>query len=78
MREAHDQARAQYERLRLTTSSLRAQEDARYALRYAYGLLRLLDGDSPREDEVQTLSTDQRVRRLTGARRHRRPQSPAR
>src|SRR5438034_7970089 len=31
MREVHDEARAQYERLRLSASSLQEQEEARYA-----------------------------------------------
>jgi hypothetical protein len=64
MRDAHDDARAQYERLKLITSSLRAQEEARYALRYAYGLLRQVDGDSPREDEVEPSALDQVEDRL--------------
>ncbi|MGW5434330.1 hypothetical protein ACWET9_45600 [Streptomyces sp. NPDC004059] len=59
MRDAHDEARSQYERLRLITSSLRVQEEARYALRYAYGLLRQLDGHPPREDEVEPSALDQ-------------------
>ena len=58
MREAHDDARCEYERLRLITSSLRVQEEARYALRYAYGLLRQLDGQPPREDEVDPSAVD--------------------
>lgn len=64
MRDAHDEARAQYERLRLVTSSLRVQEEARYALRYAYGLLRQLDGHPPREDEVEPSALDQIEDRL--------------
>jgi hypothetical protein len=64
MREAHDDARAQYERLRLSTSSLRVQEEARYALRYAYGLLRQLEGLPPREDEVEPTALDQIEDRL--------------
>jgi hypothetical protein len=64
MRDAHDEARAQYERLRLVTSSLRVQEEARYALRYAYGLLRQLDGEPPREDEVERSALDQIEDRL--------------
>jgi hypothetical protein len=64
MRDAHDETQAQYERLRLVTSSLRVQEEARYALRYAYGLLRQLDGDPPREDEVEPSALDQIEDRL--------------
>lgn len=64
MRDAHDEARTQYERLRLITSSLRVQEEARYALRYAYGLLRQLDGNAPREDEVEPSALDQIEDRL--------------
>lgn len=64
MRHAHDEARAQYERLRLSTSSLQVQEEARYALRYAYGLLRQLEGLPPREDEVDPSALDQIEDRL--------------
>lgn len=49
--ETHMQARAAYERLRLTASSVRTQEAGRYVLRYAYGLLRLVHGRDRREDE---------------------------
>jgi hypothetical protein len=64
MRDAHDEARAQYERLRLITSSLQVQEEARYALRYAYGLLRQLEGEPPREDETESSALDQIEDRL--------------
>ncbi|MEV2242430.1 hypothetical protein [Micromonospora sp. NPDC049891] len=59
MREAHDEARVQFERLRLSTTSLQVQEEARYALRYGYGLLRQLEGLPPREDEVDPSALDQ-------------------
>jgi hypothetical protein len=59
MRDAHDEGRTQYERLRLITTSLRVQEEARYALRYAYGLLRQFEGAPPREDEVEPSALDQ-------------------
>ena len=49
--EAHREARMHYERLRLTAASGNAQKAARYALRYAYGLLRQIEGKSLRDDE---------------------------
>ena len=56
LQRAHDVARVGYERLRLSTSSLAVQEEARFALRYAYGLLRQFEGLPPR----QTRSTPAR------------------
>ena len=64
MREAHNMARAQYERLRLSTDSLRTQEEARYALRYAFGLRRQLEGKPPRVDEQERAPLDQMEDRL--------------
>lgn len=49
--EAHREARVHYERLRLTATSPAVQEAGRYVLRYAYGLLRQMEGKSLREDE---------------------------
>jgi len=51
MHEAHREARVYYERLRLTATSLAVQRAGRYVLRYAYGLLRQMEGKSLREDE---------------------------
>jgi hypothetical protein len=48
---AFSEARMHYERLRLTAASEKAQKEARYALRYAYGLLREREGKPPRDDE---------------------------
>ena len=42
-----------YERLRLTAASGDAQKAARYVLRYAYGLLRQIEGKLPRDDEKE-------------------------
>jgi hypothetical protein len=50
-REAHREARMHYERLRLTAASGNVQKSARYVLRYAYGLLRQIDGKPLRDDE---------------------------
>jgi hypothetical protein len=49
--EAHREARMHYERLRLTAASGNVQKSARYVLRYAYGLLRQIDGKPLRDDE---------------------------
>ncbi|GIF45788.1 hypothetical protein DFJ67_5223 [Asanoa ferruginea] len=49
--DSHMTARSILERLRLTSASMGVQEAARYALRYAYGLLRLAQGREPRPDE---------------------------
>jgi hypothetical protein len=51
MREAHIEARVHYERLRLITASNDVQKAGRYVLRYTYGLVRLVDGKPPRDDE---------------------------
>jgi hypothetical protein len=51
LNEAHREARAHYERLRLTAASLEVQTSGRRVLRYAYGLLRQAEGKPPREDE---------------------------
>jgi hypothetical protein len=59
LQRAHDAARANYERLRLSTSSLAVQEQARFALRYAYGLLRQFEGLPPRPDELEVGPIDQ-------------------
>ena len=47
------QARMQYEQLRLTAASEEVQKEARYVLRYAYGLLREREGLPPRNDEKE-------------------------
>jgi hypothetical protein len=64
LQRAHDAARANYERLRLSTSSLAVQEEARFALRYAYGLLRQFEGLPPRPDELEVGPIDQLDDRL--------------
>ena len=64
LQRAHDMARASYERLRLSTSSLTVQEEARFALRYAYGLLREFEGLPPRVDELDIGPIDQLDDRL--------------
>jgi hypothetical protein len=64
LQRAHDAARANYERLRLSTSSLAVQEEARFALRYAYGLLREFEGLPPRPDELDSGPIDQLDDRL--------------
>jgi hypothetical protein len=51
MREAHREARVHYERLRLTATSREVQKAGRHVLRYAYGLLRQMEGEPPRDDE---------------------------
>jgi hypothetical protein len=51
MQEATLNARASYERLRLISTSLDVQKSGRYALRYAYGIVRMAEGRLPREDE---------------------------
>jgi hypothetical protein len=45
------EARMHYERLRLTAASGKVQKEARYVLRYSYGLLREREGKPRREDE---------------------------
>jgi len=47
------QARMHYEQLRLTAASEEVQKEARYVLRYAYGLLREREGLPPRNDEKE-------------------------
>lgn len=54
IRETFWEARMHYERLRLTVASARVQKEARYVLRYAYGLLRERKGLPPRDDERET------------------------
>jgi hypothetical protein len=49
--ETHREARVHYERLRLTAASRDVQRAGRYVLRYAYGLMRQVEGKSPRDDE---------------------------
>lgn len=51
MRESHETATVCCERLRLVTTSMAAQEAARYALRYALGLWLQVQGRDPRADE---------------------------
>jgi hypothetical protein len=51
MREAHMEARANYERLRLIAVSREAQKAGRQVLRYSYGLLLQAEGKPPRQDE---------------------------
>ena len=51
MHEAHREARVHYERLRLTATSPSVQRAGRLVLRYAYGLLRQMEGKSLRDDE---------------------------
>jgi hypothetical protein len=53
LRDAHAEARGHYERLRLTASSKEAQQAGRCAIRYAYGLIRQIEGKQPREDESE-------------------------
>jgi hypothetical protein len=62
--EAHGEARAQYERLRLSADSLKAQEEARYALRCAVGLWRQVEGQEPRYDEQHRTPLQQLEDRL--------------
>jgi hypothetical protein len=50
--DAHMSARAAYERLRLTAASHTAQEAGRRALRHAYGLRLVAQGQALRPDEV--------------------------
>ena len=49
--EAHREARVHYERLRLTAVSKDIQESGRLVLRYAYGMLREIEGKPLRDDE---------------------------
>jgi hypothetical protein len=51
MRQADEEARVYYERLRLVTTSRKAQEAGRRALRYAFGLQLRAQALPPREDE---------------------------
>ena len=53
MREAHVEARVNYERLRLISGSRDVQEAGRHVLRYKFGLLRRAEGKSPRYDELE-------------------------
>jgi hypothetical protein len=53
MREAHQEARICYERLRLTAASLEVQEAGRHVLRYTFGVIRQAEGRSPRNDELE-------------------------
>jgi hypothetical protein len=53
MREAHVEARASYERLRLISGSREVQEAGRHVLRYSFGLLRRAEGKLPRDDEIE-------------------------
>lgn len=53
LREAHREARVHYERLRLISASQGVQKAGRYAVRYAYGLIRQVDGKSLRDDEKE-------------------------
>jgi hypothetical protein len=53
MREAHVEARASYERLRLISGSREVQEAGRHVLRYSFGLLRRAGGKPPRTDELE-------------------------
>jgi hypothetical protein len=48
------EARMHYERLRLTAASGGVQKEARYVLRYAYGLVREREGLPPRDDERES------------------------
>ena len=52
--ETFSEARMHFERLRLTTASYGVQKEARYVLRYAYGLLREKKGLPPRDDERES------------------------
>ena len=51
--EAHEEATVGCERLRLVTTSMEAQEAARYALRYGLGLWLQVQGRPPRPDETE-------------------------
>ena len=51
-RAAHSSARAHYEQLRLTSSSIEAQEAARFAIRYALGFWLQAGGEELRPDEA--------------------------
>jgi hypothetical protein len=53
MRAADLDARVNYERLRLTSTSREVQEAGRRTLRYTWGLVREVQGKPPREDEVE-------------------------
>jgi hypothetical protein len=53
LRNTHAEARGHYERLRLAASSKEAQRAGRCAIRYAYGLIRQIEGKPPREDEIE-------------------------
>jgi hypothetical protein len=53
LRNTQVEARGHYERLRLTASSKEAQRAGRCAIRYAYGLIRQIEGKPPREDEIE-------------------------
>ncbi len=67
MRSAHEEARVGFERLRLITTSMEAQEAARYSLRHALGLCLLVEGKQPRPDELERgplVELDERLRDL--------------
>jgi hypothetical protein len=49
--EATLEARIQYERLRLVSTSVEVQKAGRHALRYTYGVVRQAAGKLPRDDE---------------------------
>jgi hypothetical protein len=54
MDEATLEARIQYERLRLVSTSAEVQKAGRHALRYTYGVVRQAAGKLPRDDEQTT------------------------
>lgn len=49
--QAHHEAWVHYELLRLISASKEVQEAGRHLMRYAWGLMRQVDGKPPREDE---------------------------
>jgi hypothetical protein len=65
MWEAHNDARLYCERLKLTAGSENVQLEARYAMRYGYGLWRQLNGEAPRADERDAAPIRQLDVRLT-------------
>ncbi len=70
MRSAHEETRVGFERLRLLTTSMEAQEAARYSLRHAVGLWLLVQGKGPRPDEKERgplVELDDRLRDLYAA-----------
>jgi hypothetical protein len=54
MQDAHREARVHFERLRLTAASPDTQKVARQVLRYAYGMIRQIEGKPPRADEAES------------------------